>query len=293
MGAKHLFLFAVAGALPMIALFPVMNTLARFSGVIHSGVWSLVGLQVALLSFTSFAYGITFMYISASSPNRASVGATNGLAQMVVSVMRAVGPAAANSAFSISMERQYLGGDMVYCVMADEETPLLRSSRHAGSQAKSALTGSTPLPWRQFSIILSLQVLEPMTSQVISPFAPQLIRDIGVTNGEEARVGFYVGLLVCNATTCLINSNALSNQQSLFFATEAFTTFHWSRLSDLVGRRPILLIGLSGISISMYSFGLSRTFWSVILRYVGGLSTTGSRLKIQVVVCVVHSMAMW
>ncbi|OAX43208.1 MFS general substrate transporter [Rhizopogon vinicolor AM-OR11-026] len=117
MGARHLFLFAVAGALPMIALFPVMNTLARLSGV-HSGVWSLVGLQVALLSFTSFAYGITFMYISASSPNRASVGATNGLAQMVVSVMRAVGPAAANSAFSISMERQYLGGDMVYCVMA-------------------------------------------------------------------------------------------------------------------------------------------------------------------------------
>ncbi|OAX43209.1 MFS general substrate transporter [Rhizopogon vinicolor AM-OR11-026] len=149
--------------------------------------------------------------------------------------------------------------------ISDEETPLLRSSRHAGSQAKPTLTGSTPLPWRQFSIILSLQVLEPMTSQVISPFAPQLIRDIGVTNGEEARVGFYVGLLVCNATTCLINSNALYTQQSLFFATEAFTTFHWSRLSDLVGRRPILLIGLSGISISMYSFGLSRTFWSVIL----------------------------
>jgi len=95
---------------------------------------------------------------------------------------------------------------------------------------------------------LSLQVLEPMTSQVISPFAPQLIRDIGVTNGEEARVGFYVGLL-----------------QTLFFAIEAFTTFHWSRLSDLVGRRPILLIGLTGVSISMYSFGLSRTFWSIIL----------------------------
>jgi MFS family permease len=91
---------------------------------------------------------------------------------------------------------------------------------------------------------------------------------MGITNGEEARVGFYVGLLVCNTdTTRLINLNALYMQQSLFFATEAFTTFHWSRLSDLVGRRPILLIGLTGISISMYSFGLSRTFWNVILRY--------------------------
>jgi len=117
MGSKILFLFAVASALPMIALFPVINLLARSAGIIH-GVWSLVGLQVALLAFANFAYGISFMYISASSPNRASVGATNGLAQMIVSVIRAVGPAAANSAFSISIERQYLGGNMVYCVMA-------------------------------------------------------------------------------------------------------------------------------------------------------------------------------
>jgi hypothetical protein len=61
---------------------------------------------------------VSFMYIAAASPNRASMGATNGFAQVVVSVMRAVGPAVANSAFSISIERQYLGGNMVYCVMA-------------------------------------------------------------------------------------------------------------------------------------------------------------------------------
>ncbi|KAG1785580.1 major facilitator superfamily domain-containing protein [Suillus plorans] len=130
----------------------------------------------------------------------------------------------------------------------DEETPLLHANDYVEPQQKPVITGKTPLPWSQFSIILSLQVLEPMTSQVISPFAPQLIRSIGVTNGEEARVAIYVGVL-----------------QSLFFATEALTTFHWSRLSDRVGRKPILLIGLTGISISMYSFGLSRTFWSVVL----------------------------
>jgi len=61
---------------------------------------------------------ITFMYVNASSPNRASVGATNGLAQMVVSVFRAVGPVVVNSAFSISVEKQYLGGNLVYCVLA-------------------------------------------------------------------------------------------------------------------------------------------------------------------------------
>lgn len=57
MGAKILFLFAVASALPMIALFPIINMLARSTGIIY-GVWSLVGLQVVLLSFANFAYGL-------------------------------------------------------------------------------------------------------------------------------------------------------------------------------------------------------------------------------------------
>ena len=46
----------------------------------------------------------------------------------------------------------------------DEETPLLREQKKA----------RTPLPWRQFSIILLLQLAEPLTSQVIAPFAPEV-----------------------------------------------------------------------------------------------------------------------
>lgn len=125
----------------------------------------------------------------------------------------------------------------------DEETPLLQSEGNAPTKKPQ-----TPLPWRQFSILLVLQIAEPMTSQVISPFAPQLIRDIGITHGDEALVSFYVGLL-----------------HSLFFATEALTIFHWSRLSDYIGRKPVLLIGLFGLSFSMFCFGLSKTFWSLVI----------------------------
>ncbi|KAG1887835.1 major facilitator superfamily domain-containing protein [Suillus subluteus] len=125
----------------------------------------------------------------------------------------------------------------------DEETPLLRSEGNA-----LAKKPQTPLPWRQFSMVLVLQIAEPMTSQVISPFAPQLIRDIGITHGDEALVSFYVGLL-----------------HSLFFATEALTIFHWSRLSDYIGRKPVLLIGLFGLSLSMFCFGLSKTFWTLVI----------------------------
>jgi hypothetical protein len=36
---------------------------------------------------------------------------------MSVSIMRAIGPAAANSLFSLSIEKGYLGGYLVYCVL--------------------------------------------------------------------------------------------------------------------------------------------------------------------------------
>ncbi|KAH7885802.1 major facilitator superfamily domain-containing protein [Phlebopus sp. FC_14] len=124
----------------------------------------------------------------------------------------------------------------------DEETPLLQQ------QSEDAPKTRTPFPWRQFSILLMLQVSEPLTSQVISPFLPQLIRDIGVTKGDDSRIGYYVGLM-----------------HSLFFLTEACTIFHWSRISDHVGRKPVLLTGLFGLSISMYCFGLSETFRGLVI----------------------------
>jgi hypothetical protein len=61
--------------------------------------------------------GCIFIYISASSPNRASLGATNGIAQLFVSIMRAIGPAAATSLFSLSLAEGYAGGGLVYIVL--------------------------------------------------------------------------------------------------------------------------------------------------------------------------------
>lgn len=55
-------------------------------------------------------------------------------------------------------------------------------------------------------------------------------------------------------------------QESLFFATETLTVLQWSRISDYTGRKPIILVGLFGTIISMLSFGLSRTFWALVVR---------------------------
>jgi hypothetical protein len=48
----------------------------------------------------------------------------------------------------------------------DEETRLLQPEEQHKTK--------TPLPWRQFSIILFLQLTEPITAQAIAPFAPQV-----------------------------------------------------------------------------------------------------------------------
>lgn len=73
------------------------------------------------------------MFIQGAAPNRASLGATNGLCQvcpvplhlcppadllqMTVSIMRAIGPAVSNSLFSLSIDKGYLGGNLVYYIL--------------------------------------------------------------------------------------------------------------------------------------------------------------------------------
>jgi len=116
LGAKTLFVASVSLCLPMIALFPAINAVARVYGLSYF-VWFLVGLQMTLMIFASFAFAITIMYIGAATPNKASLGATNGIAQTIVSVMRAVGPATVNSAYSLSIEEHILGGYFAYWVM--------------------------------------------------------------------------------------------------------------------------------------------------------------------------------
>ena len=57
------------------------------------------------------------MYISSAAPNKQSLGATNGLAQTMISNQRAIGPTAAASLFAFSLEKNILGGNFVYVVM--------------------------------------------------------------------------------------------------------------------------------------------------------------------------------
>ncbi|KAG1858620.1 MFS multidrug-resistance DHA1 sub-family [Suillus tomentosus] len=138
----------------------------------------------------------------------------------------------------------------------DEETHLL--------QRPEQPTAKTPLPWDQFWILLLLEMPDFLSSGTLAPFIPQLIRDIGVTHGDETKVGHYAGIL-----------------QSSYYAAHTLTIFHWSQLSDHIGRRPVILTALSAIVISMLSFGLSKTFLGLVVSRIvcGAFDPSDSMVK--------------
>ncbi|CAK5268662.1 unnamed protein product [Mycena citricolor] len=139
--------------------------------------------------------------------------------------------------------------------VVDEEAPLLPKTKT-----------KTPLPRLQLSIILFSQLCEPLASQSIYPYINQLVSELGITGGDERKVGYYAGMVsTYSACSPSAADQSRRSQESLFFVTEALTILQWSRASDHVGRKPILLFGLFGAGLSILCFGLSRTFWGLIV----------------------------
>ncbi|KAF8317183.1 MFS general substrate transporter [Clavulina sp. PMI_390] len=109
--------------------------------------------------------------------------------------------------------------------------------------------------WSQIFIVLSVCLCEPIVAFMPMPFLAQLVNETGITNGDPSQVGYYIGII-----------------ESAFFLTQALCILHWGRLSDRIGRRPVLLIGLSGLTASMISFGFAKSFHAVVLsRMIAGV----------------------
>ncbi|KAG6807315.1 hypothetical protein H0H92_008033 [Tricholoma furcatifolium] len=117
LGSKITYISGVATALPCFLMFPFISQMAKSQGM-SGAVWVAVIIQTLLSIGLNIAAGAIFMFITAASPNRASLGGTNGLCQMSVSAMRAIGPAVTNSLFSLSIEHNYLHGYFVYYFLA-------------------------------------------------------------------------------------------------------------------------------------------------------------------------------
>lgn len=60
-------------------------------------------------------------------------------------------------------------------------------------------------------------------------------------------------------------------QESLFAFTTFATVLAWGRLSDRIGRKPVMMIGLTGVALSVSAFGMSKSFVALVVsRCLGG-----------------------
>ena len=86
-------------------------------------------------------------------------------------------------------------------------------------------------------------------------------------------MGYYVGLLVrVVALSVSYYLNEAKRQTTTVYGVETATTFHLSQLSDLIGRKTVFLGCTIALSVFTSCFGLSTTFWTLILWFVRHLN---------------------
>lgn len=87
----------------------------------------------------------------------------------------------------------------------------------------------------------------------IFPYIYYMVRDFNITN-DESKISFYAGMVT-----------------SAFTFAEFSTSLFWGRLSDKIGRKPVLLMGLGGTGLSVLIFGFAQSLpVALFARALGG-----------------------
>ncbi|KAL5514419.1 hypothetical protein ACEPAG_2507 [Sanghuangporus baumii] len=146
-----------------------------------------------------------------------------------------------------------------------ESAPLLRDNTHPDGylygtvdsesieQTSTSKKSVTPLPLRQVLLLALMRMSAPIAYSQIFPYINEMMNDMGVAD-DPSQVGYYSGLV-----------------DSTFSFVQLFTCLRIGMLADQVGRKPVLLIGLSGIVVCTILFGLSKSFmWTIATRAVAG-----------------------
>ncbi|KAH8924415.1 MFS general substrate transporter [Atractiella rhizophila] len=139
--------------------------------------------------------------------------------------------------------------------LTDERTPLL-SSPPKSSKTSAPSTSLGANKW-QIIILSFSRFAEGVTLTTTLPFVNHMVEDLRITRDPE-KVGYYVGLI-----------------ESSFALAQFLTVFQWGRLSDLYGRKPIILMSLLVVSFASISFGLSKSYSAMIFSRVAAGALNG------------------
>jgi MFS family permease len=153
---------------------------------------------------------------------------------------------------------------------ANENTPLLASKLIASialmadaeiSEATTlneqsdgaAADHDKPLPKNQIFLLCYARLIEPIAFFCIFPYVNKMAQENG--NLADTDVGFYSGLI-----------------ESLFSLTQMFVMVLWGKAADRLGRKPVLVFSLVGVTFATAIFGMAKTIWQMILfRCIAGV----------------------
>ncbi|KAI1500042.1 major facilitator superfamily domain-containing protein [Biscogniauxia marginata] len=130
---------------------------------------------------------------------------------------------------------------------AGPRRPSDSASRDSFTHDRHANT--TPLPIKQLALLAVLSLSEQTALNSISPYLPEMVETFpGIAHDQ---VGLYVGLLA-----------------SAFALAQLATNLLWGYLSDVVGRKPVMLIGTSLLCVCFTAFGFCTRYLHVVLVHV-------------------------
>ncbi|KAG1749005.1 major facilitator superfamily domain-containing protein [Suillus paluster] len=137
----------------------------------------------------------------------------------------------------------------------DETSPLLRTSNANSAEAQIAEKPKpTPLPKGQLAALCAVRLVEPIAFTQLFPYVNEFMSDLHLTD-DPSKIGFYSGLV-----------------ESLFAISQLCSIYHWAKISDVIGRRPVIFVGIFGLAATTIMFGLSKSLAGVLVaRCLGGL----------------------
>ncbi|TFK29792.1 MFS general substrate transporter [Coprinopsis marcescibilis] len=112
----------------------------------------------------------------------------------------------------------------------------------------------TPLPKLQLSILCLIRLMDPITFTQIFPYINQFLASLNLVS-DPSRIGFYSGLV-----------------ESTFAFFQLISIYEWAKLSEKVGRKPIVVGGTLGLAVATVLFGFTMSLPTILLsRALAGL----------------------
>ncbi|OGM46759.1 MFS multidrug transporter [Aspergillus bombycis] len=109
-------------------------------------------------------------------------------------------------------------------------------------------------PVRQLFVLACCRICEPIAFMSIFPYVYHMVESFHVTDNDR-KIALYAGMIT-----------------SAFTFAEFSTGMFWGRMSDKIGRKPVLIMGLIGTAISMIVFGFAPNLpTAMVARALGGL----------------------